>query len=327
MDEMSGRVPQERIDRLAAVHERLRSTVEQYVVGNRELIDLITIGLLTGGHVLIDGVPGTAKTTISKIVAHLIGYEFRRVQGAVDTQPADIIGVRIYDAATREFVLQKGPIFSNFVMIDEINRLTPKTQSAFIEAMAERQTTIDGQTYPLADPYFVIATQNTQEFEGTFPLIEAQRDRFMFSMTLSHLERENEREILRRAQGGELNFAAYESRIGPLVTVDEIRSMAADCEEVYVDEEVLRYILDIVVASRGHGDVRLGTSTRGSLALLAGAKVHAAIEARNYVIPDDVKRMAFPVLGHRLILEREAEIGRVSVHQVIDEILETVEVA
>lgn len=327
MDQLSDRVPQKRVDRLAEVHEEIRRTVEQYVVGNRELIDLISIGILSGGHVLIDGVPGTAKTTISKIVAHLVGYEFRRVQGAVDTQPADIIGVRIYDADSKTFILQKGPIFSNFVMIDEINRLTPKTQSAFIEAMAERQTTIDGQTYPLADPYFVIATQNTQEFEGTFPLIEAQRDRFMYSMTLNHLERANEQEILRRAQGGELDWTVYENRIRPIVSTEEIRELSTACEDVYVDEEVLRYILDIVVASRDHDDVRLGTSTRGSLALLAGSKVRAAIEGRNYVIPDDVKRMAFPVLGHRLILAREAEISRVSVRQVVNEILEKVEVA
>ena len=187
---------EQQVRAIADAHREIQETVGRYVVGNRELVDLVVIGVLTGGHVLIDGVPGTAKTTISKIVARLIGYQFNRVQGAVDVQPADIIGVRIFDAEKHEFVLQKGPIFANFVMIDEINRLTPKTQSAFIEAMAEGQATIDGLTYPLGDPFFVIATQNTQEFEGTFPLIEAQRDRFNYSMTLFHLEAENESEIL-----------------------------------------------------------------------------------------------------------------------------------
>jgi len=318
---------EKRVASVAEAHRAIRGIVGRYVVGNHELVDLVVIGVLTGGHVLIDGVPGTAKTTISKIIARSIGYEFSRVQGAVDVQPADIVGIRIYDDEKHEFVLQKGPIFANFVMIDEINRLTPKTQSAFIEAMAERQATIDGLTYPLGDSYFVIATQNTQEFEGTFPLIEAQRDRFNYSMTLYHLDRENEIEILRRDRDGHLDWDEFGGRLRPVVTTDEIRAMGHAIQEVYVDDAVLRYIRDIVVASRSHGDIRLGTSTRGSLALLRGAKARAAIDGRTYAIPDDVKTMARPVLGHRLILEREAEFGRISVAQVIGDILETVEVA
>lgn len=318
---------EEQVRAVSDARQRIQEVVGRYVVGNRELVDLVVIGVLTGGHVLIDGVPGTAKTTISKIVARSIGYRFNRVQGAVDVQPADIVGVRIFDAEKREFVLQKGPIFANFVMIDEINRLTPKTQSAFIESMAEGQATIDGNTYPLGDPFFVIATQNTQEFEGTFPLIEAQRDRFNYSMTLYHLDRENESEILTRLRDGNLDWDHYIGRIAPILSMEAIREMGRGIQEVYVDDAVIRYIRDIVIASRSHGDVRLGTSTRGSLALLRGAQARAAIEGRTYVIPDDVKVMARPVLGHRLILEREAEIGRVSVGQVIGDILATVEVA
>jgi MoxR-like ATPase len=305
----------------------IQEAVGEYVVGNRDLVDLILVGILTGGHVLIDGVPGTAKTTISKIVARLVGYRFTRVQGAVDVQPADILGVRIFDAQRGEFVLQEGPIFSDFVMVDEMNRLTPKTQSAFIEAMAERQATIDGITYPLGDPYFVVATQNTQEFEGTFPLIEAQRDRFSYSMTLYHLDRENEDEILRRLRDGHLDWDVFGSQLTPVLSIEEVRKMTRVIQEIYVDDAVIRYIREIVVASRGHGDVRLGTSTRGSLALLRGAQARAALDGRTYVIPDDVKTMARPVLGHRLVLEREAEIGRVSVDQVIGDLLGTVEVA
>lgn len=318
---------EEQVRAVAHTRQEIQEAVGRYVVGNHDLVDLVVIGVLTGGHVLIDGVPGTAKTTISKIIARLIGYRFNRVQGAVDVQPADIIGVRIYDAEKREFVLQKGPIFANFVMIDEINRLTPKTQSAFIEAMAEHQATIDGLTYPLGDPFFVIATQNTQEFEGTFPLIEAQRDRFNYSMTLSHLDRENESEILKRLRDGHLDWDIYGSGLAPVLPTDEVRGMGQVIQEIYVDDAVIRYIRDIVIASRAHGDVRLGTSTRGSLALLRGAQARAAIDGRTYVIPDDVKTMARPVLGHRLILEREAEIGQVSVGQVIGDILGTVEVA
>ena len=318
---------EQQVREIAQARIGIQEAVGEYVVGNSDLVDLILIGILTGGHVLIDGVPGTAKTTISKIVARLVGYKFTRVQGAVDVQPADIIGVRIYDAGRHEFVLQKGPIFSDFVMVDEMNRLTPKTQSAFIEAMAERQATIDGITYPLGDPYFVVATQNTQEFEGTFPLIEAQRDRFNYSMTLYHLDRENENEILRRLRDGHLDWDVYGSQLTPVLSIDEVRQMSQVIHEIYVDDAVVRYIRDIVVASRAHGDVRLGTSTRGSLALLRGAQARAALDGRTYVIPDDVKSMARPVLGHRLVLEREAEIGRVSVDQVIGDLLGTVEVA
>jgi MoxR-like ATPase len=317
----------EQVRAVADAHREIQETVGRYVVGNRELVDLIGIGVLTGGHVLIDGVPGTAKTTISKIMARLLGYRFSRVQGAVDVQPADILGVRIFDGAKGEFVLQRGPIFANFVMIDEINRLTPKTQSAFIEAMAENQATIDGVSYPLGDPYFVVATQNTQEFEGTFPLIEAQRDRFMYSMTLHHLDRDYEIEILKRLRDGNLDWDQYINRITPLLSLETVQEMARVVQEVYVDDAVIRYIRDMVIASRAHGDVRLGTSTRGSLALLRGAQARAVLDGRTYVIPDDVKTMALPVLGHRLILEREAEIGQVSVGQVIGDILASVEVA
>lgn len=318
---------QREVGALRDAHRAIQETVGQYVVGNADLVDLILIGVLTGGHVLVDGVPGTAKTTISKIMARLVGYRFSRVQGAVDVQPADILGVRIYDDAKKEFVLQRGPIFANFVMVDEINRLTPKTQSAFIEAMAERQATIDGVTHPLGDPYFVIATQNAQEFEGTFPLIEAQRDRFNYSMTLYHMDRENEIAILRRARDGHLDWSRFGPQLTPVLSAEEAGHMARVIQEVYVDDTVLRYIRDIVIASRTHGDVRLGTSTRGSLALLAGAKARAAIEGRTYVIPDDVKTMARPVIGHRLILDREAVIGHVSIGQVIGDILASVEVA
>ena len=327
MDAMVQTELEGRVQEIANAHRTIQEIVGEYVVGNRELVDLAVIGVLTGGHVLIDGVPGTAKTTISKIVARLVGYQFARIQGAVDVQPADILGVRIYDAERREFMLQKGPIFANFVMIDEMNRLTPKTQSAFIEAMAERQATIDGITYPLGDPFFVIATQNSQEFEGTFPLIEAQRDRFNYSATLTHLDRDNENEILRRLRDGHLDWDLYGTQLAPVLTIAEVRRMGQGIQEVYVDDAVIRYIRDIVVATRSHGDVRLGTSTRGSLALMRGAQARAAIDGRTYVIPDDIKTMARPVLGHRLVLEREAEIGRISVDQVIGDLLGTVEVA
>jgi len=317
----------ERIEAIANAYEEIRTTTQQVVVGNQPLIEVIFISMISGGHLLIEGVPGTAKTTVCKIVAHLIDYDFRRVQGAVDIQPADIIGVRVYDRNRNEFVLQRGPIFTNFLMVDEINRLTPKTQSALLEALSERQVTIDGITYPLADPYFTIATQNPHEAEGTFPLIEAQRDRFMFSTVLSHLDAESELEVLRRERAGELDWKVYRDRITPLLNPAEVGAMAKTIQEIRVDEMVLAYIRDLVLATRNHGDIRLGASSRASIALLRGSMARAALSGRTYVIPDDVRDLAHPALRHRLLLSREAAIAGITPDQIIGEILESIGVS
>lgn len=323
---MSNETLTERIQQIANAYEEIRLTAQQVVVANQHLIEEIFISMISGGHLLIEGVPGTAKTTVCKIIARLIDYEFRRVQGAVDIQPADIIGVRIYDREKNEFILQKGPIFANFLMVDEINRLTPRTQSALLEAMSEHQVTIDGITHPLADPYFVIATQNPFDAEGTFPLIEAQRDRFMFSSTLTHLDGENELEILRRERAGELDWRVYRDRITPIIGPADVKAMAAAVREIRVDEAVLGYMRDLVLATRSHGDIRLGASSRASIAFLRGSMARAALYGRTYVIPDDVQALAVPVLAHRLSLTREATITGITTESVINEILDTVEV-
>lgn len=323
---MSNETLTERIQQIANAYEEIRLTAQQVVVANQHLIEEIFISMISGGHLLIEGVPGTAKTTVCKIIARLIDYEFRRVQGAVDIQPADIIGVRVYDQKKNEFVLQKGPIFANFLMVDEINRLTPRTQSALLEAMSEHQVTIDGITHPLADPYFVIATQNPFNAEGTFPLIEAQRDRFMFSSTLTHLDGENELEILRRERAGELDWGLYRDRITPIIGPADVKAMAATVREVRVDDVVLAYMRDLVLATRSHGDIRLGASSRASIAFLRGSMARAALYGRTYVIPDDVRSLAVPVLAHRLSLTREATITGITTESVINEILDTVEV-
>lgn len=316
-----------RINEIKNAYEDIRMTTQQVVVGNRNLIEEIFISMISGGHLLIEGVPGTAKTTVCKIIARLIGYEFRRAQGAVDIQPADIIGVRIYDRNRSEFVLQKGPIFTNFLMVDEMNRLTPKTQSALLEAMSERQATIDGTTYPLPDPYLVIATQNPHEAEGTFPLIESQCDRFMFSTALTHLDGENELEVLRRERDGELDWEVYRDRVAPVLSPAKVQAMAATAREVRVDETVLAYMRDLVSATRSHGDIRLGASSRASIAFLRGSRVRAAVKGRTYVIPDDVRALTLPVLRHRILLTREAAITGVTVEAVIAGIVESVEVS
>ncbi|WP_332448484.1 AAA family ATPase [Methanoculleus sp.] len=315
------------IKEITDAYEEIRMTAQQVVVGNLHLIEGIFITMISGGHLLIEGVPGTAKTTACKIVARLIGYDFKRVQGAVDLQPADIIGVRIYDRNRSEFILQRGPIFTNFLMIDEMNRLTPKTQSALLEAMSERQTTIDGTTHPLPDPYFVIATQNPQEAEGTFPLLEAQCDRFMFSTTLDHLDAENELEVLRRERAGELDAWIYRDRLIPILSPERVGAMAAAARRVRVDETVMTYIRDLVLATRKHGDIRLGASSRASIAFLRGSRARAALNGRAYVIPDDVRALAVPVLRHRILLTREAAITGVTPEAVIDEIVESVGVS
>ena len=316
-----------RIETIANAYESIRLTTQQMVVGNQTLIEEIFISMISGGHLLIEGVPGTAKTTICKIFARLIDYEFKRVQGAVDIQPADIVGVRIYDRNKSEFVLRKGPIFTNFLMVDEINRLTPKTQSALLEAMSEHQATIDGKTYPLNDPYFAIATQNPHEAEGTFPLIEAQCDRFMFSTILTHLDSESELEVLRREHAGELDWKIYRDRVAPILNPAEVKIMAGTVREVRVDETVLAYMRDIVLATRRHGDIRLGASSRASIALLRGSMARAAMNRRTYVIPDDVRALAPAVLRHRILLTREAAITGVTADAIIAGILETVGVS
>ena len=317
----------ERIETIANAYEELRLIAQQVVVANQPLIEEIFISMISGGHLLIEGVPGTAKTTVCKIIARLMDYEFRRVQGAVDLQPADIIGVRVYDRNRSEFVLQKGPIFTNFLMVDEMNRLTPKTQSALLEALGERQATIDGVSYPLSDAYFVIATQNPYDSEGTFPLIEAQRDRFMLSTVLNHLDAESELEILRRERAGELDWKIYRDRVAPVLGPGEIGAMAATVRQIRVDETVLTYARDLVLATRSHSDVRLGASSRASIALLGGSRVRAALDGRDYVIPDDVRALALPALRHRLLLTREAAISGVTPDAIVGELVESVGVS
>jgi MoxR-like ATPase len=255
-----------------------------------------------------------------------MGCDFRRVQCAVDTQPADIIGVRVWDQQERDWILRKGPIFTNIMLIDEINRLPPKSQSAFIEAMGERQATIDGITIPIDRPYIAIATQNPFEREGTFPLIEAQKDRFMFSTRSQFLSGEAELEIIRREQSGILDWASYIASLQPVLRKEDILRFSRVVKNVHIEDPVLAYIRDLVMATRSHSDVELGVSARGSIALVRGARVLAAMDRRPFVIPDDVKKLAVPAFQHRLVLTREAGISGISPPRIVGEILDSVEV-
>lgn len=306
----------------AAINEKLN----EFIVGNQETIDLILIALLNEGHILIEGVPGTAKTTIAKSFALITGCSFNRIQGAVDIQPADMLGVRIFDTNKKEFVLRKGPVFTNILLVDEINRITPKSQSAFIEAMSERQVTLDGITLPMQSPFFVLATQNPHEFEGTFPLIEVQRDRFMLSIRSDYLSAEEELSIIKRANAGQLHWDLYSKTLTPILSPHLLKHYIQVVRQVTIEEPVLQYIRDLVVATRTHPDIELGGSARASLALVNGGKTMAALNNRTYVIPDDIKQISRAALSHRIILSRDAEIEGLTRGQVLDEILTKVEV-
>jgi MoxR-like ATPase len=319
---MTSEQPDIDFSRLSSIYQTILDRTGEFVVGYGELKELAMIGLLSRGHLLIEGYPGTAKTTMVKALAQITGGRFARFQCAVDSQPADIIGVRIFDPERHEFMLRKGPIFTNFLLIDEINRLAPKTQSAFIEAMSERQVTIDGETLPLESPFIAIATQNPFEFEGVFPLIEAQKDRFMFSIRMGHLDADHELDLIRREYKGALDWDAYAEGLRPVMNQAMMQGFIRLIEQVHVEEPVLRYIRDLVIATRKHGDIRVGASARASIALVRGTRAVAALHERSYVIPDDVKQLAPATLAHRLILEKEAEIAGVTADQVIHEILD-----
>jgi MoxR-like ATPase len=314
------------IAEISQTYTAINRKLAEFVVGNSKLIDLIVVAMLAEGHILIEGVPGTAKTTIAKSMAVVTGCSFNRIQGAIDLQPADMIGVRIYNQEKREFVLNKGPVFTNILLADEINRVNPKSQSAFIEAMSERQATIDGTTLPLPSPFFVIATQNPFEFEGTFPLIEAQRDRFMFNIRSSYMTGDDELDIIRRVSSGHLDWEQYAATLTPLLSPEMLRHHIEVVRQVTVQEPVLQYIRNIVIATRDHPDIQLGASSRASIALVRGGKGVAALQNRTYVIPDDIKQIAKEVLGHRLILTREAEIEGLSPGVVLDDIMAAIEV-
>ena len=314
------------IDEISRISRTIHEQLNTFIVGNDEIIDLVLISLLNEGHILIEGVPGTGKTTIAKSIASIIGCTFNRIQGAIDLQPADMLGVRIYDTVKKEFVLWRGPVFTNILLMDEINRINPKAQSAFIEAMSERQVTIDGNTLPLQSPFFAIATQNPHEFEGTFPLIEVQRDRFMFSIRSDYLSAEEELSIIQRAHHGQLDWDAYHRATTPVLTPALLLHYIQVVRQVTMEDPVLAYIRDLIIATRTHPDISLGGSSRASLALVNGSKALAALNSRTYVIPDDIKNIFRSTLSHRIILSREAEIEGLTPAQVLDEIITKVEV-
>ena len=307
---------------VAAVSGSLLDAVEAVIVGKRPVLERVLWAILGDGHLLIEDVPGLAKTLIAKSFAAGLGLSFRRIQFTPDLLPADITGTYVYDRKTSDFVLRRGPIFTQLLLADEINRAPPKTQSALLEAMQERQATLEGETFPLDRPFFVIATQNPIEHEGTYPLPEAQVDRFLLRIDVGYPTREQEIEVLERRRKRRSDDATIE----PVTTPDQVRGLQAAIEDVHVDPAVEGYIVDIVGATRGHSQVEVGASPRGSLALLKVSRARAAMAGRDFVTPDDVKTVAGPALAHRLILKPDPWIRGVRTATVLADVLAQVPV-
>ena len=306
---------------IRTVANRIIDNVATVIVGKRDAIELVVVAMLSDGHILIEDVPGVGKTTLAKAIARSVGLSFKRVQFTPDLLPSDVTGVTIFNQKTSEFEFREGPVMAQIVLADEVNRATPKTQSALLEAMEERQITVDGTTYTLPEPFLVLATQNPIEYEGTFPLPEAQLDRFLMRVNLGYPDR-----------GDELQVLATQQRERPIddiqqvVTLEEVFAAQEAVKDVYVDPLVSNYIVDISRATREHNDVYLGASPRGSLGLFRAGQAMAAVGGRDYVVPDDVKRLAESVLSHRVIVSPAARIRSVDTRAIVAGILDFVPV-
>ncbi|RMG85911.1 MAG: MoxR family ATPase [Chloroflexi bacterium] len=300
------------------VAERVAQSVGQVIIGKRNEVRLAVLGLLSEGHILIEDIPGVGKTMMAKALARAIGCTFSRIQFTPDMLPSDVTGVSLFNQKTREFEFRAGPIMAQVVLADEINRATPKTQAALLEAMEERQVTVDGETHSMPQPFMILATQNPIEYEGTFPLPEAQLDRFLLRIQLGYPSPAEELTVLSAQQ---YTHPLYNMQ--QVVSVQELLAAQQAVREVYVADEIKRYIVDLVNASRQHPDVYLGSSPRGSLALFRTAQTRAAMAGRDYVIPDDVKALAEVTLAHRIIVGPAARIKDISSRTIVQDILLT----
>lgn len=303
--------------------QTFRAEIAKAVVGQHEVIDQVLVALLTSGHVLFEGVPGVAKTLLVRSVAETLQLKFQRVQFTPDLMPSDVIGTSVFDPRTAEFKLKRGPIFTNILLADEINRTPPKTQAALLEAMEERQSTLDGETCPLPDPFFVFATQNPIEFEGTYPLPEAQQDRFLLKILIKYPSQEAETEVLRRTHAGFRAQKLEDVGLAPVANAEHLGQLRQLVTAVSVEPKIFDYIYGIVAATRQSADLAVGASPRAGIALLLTSKASAALAGRDYVTPDDVKHLALPVLRHRVLVRPEVEIEGISSDRVLQSLIET----
>jgi MoxR-like ATPase len=297
------------------VPTKILDEASKFIVGKRDVTKNLLIALLAGGHVLLEGVPGVAKTHIAKTFAKILGCEFKRIQFTPDLLPVDILGSFVFDQSESKFKLRRGPIFANIVLIDEVNRGMPKTQSGTIEVMQERQVTIEGQTQVLKEPFMVIATMNPLEVEGVYPLVEAQIDRFMFRLHLDYPNAEEERELIDRIQSIETSRAAQ------VTSPEQIRELASHLDKVHVNDDMKTYMVDLVRKTRDMKEIRLGGSPRSALHLYSACRAKALVEGRDYVVPDDVKELLEPVLNHRMWLSRETETEGLKIEDIIRRIV------
>jgi len=304
-----------------AIFNRLSQALGQIVVGQSTLVQQLMVALLSGGHVILEGVPGTGKTLLVKVLAQLVQGEFRRIQLTPDILPSDILGTNIFDLNSRSFTLKKGPIFTQVLLADEINRTPPKTQSALLEAMEEQQVTLDGESLPLSDLFWVIATQNSLEFEGTYPLPEAQLDRFLFKLVVDYPEPKAEKQMLLNSQAGLQTKRLDLAKLKPLMTVEQILAARKAVQAVQSTDALIDYLLALVHRSRHHPDLALGASPRSAVAWLQASKAQAWLAGRDFVTPDDVKAIAPPLLRHRLILRPEAQLDGLQMDAVIASLL------
>lgn len=309
-----------------AVINRLGESLNQIVVGQSILVQQLLLALLAGGHVILEGVPGTGKTLLVKVLATLVQAEFKRVQLTPDILPSDITGTNVLDLDNRSFTLKKGPVFTQVLLADEINRTPPKTQAALLEAMEEQQVTLDGETLPLPELFWVIATQNPLEFEGTYPLPEAQLDRFLFKLVVDYPDRASEKQMLLNRQAGFQTRRLDIARLKSVATVEQIIQARESVKAIQVSEAIIDYLLELVRVSRQHPDLALGASPRSAIAWLQTSKASAWLSERDYVTPDDIKLVAPPLLRHRLILKPEALLDGLMTEAVIGSILERVAV-
>jgi len=305
----------------ASLANKVITNVERVIVGKRQQLTLAMVSYFCEGHILLEDVPGVAKTMLARALARSVGCSFKRLQCTPDLLPTDITGVSIFNQKSTEFEFRPGPIFAQIVLVDEINRATPRTQSALLEAMAESRVTVDSQTYALKPPFVVIATQNPIDHEGTFPLPEAQLDRFLVRLSLGYPSQEEENTMLQRLQRGHPI-----DDLNPVVSAAEVVAVQKQVRDIHVDDKARKYIVDIVHATRAHQAVSLGGSPRASIALFRTAQAYAAISQRDFILPDDIKRMAQAVLGHRLILKPESRLRKISTQAVIKELLDEVPV-
>ena len=311
---------------LKELYQQMQSEAAKVIVGQEAVFEQAVVAFFAGGHLLLEGVPGTAKTLLAKTLAHLIDASFNRIQFTADLMPSDVSGTQVFNLATSQFTLKQGPIFTNILLADEINRAPAKTQSALLEAMQERQVTIDGERHLLGDPFMVLATQNPIEYEGTYPLPEAQLDRFMFKVLVDYPSEQSEQELLRRYHHGFDAQNFEQTGIQAVIRASDLPGVRTEIQNVKVEEGILGYITRIATASRRSPDLILGGSPRASITLLLTSKVVAALQGRDYVTPDDVKFVTLPTYRHRVILRPETEIEGLDADAVVRRILANVEV-